>query len=318
MVAITERVRDSRTFFVLICVVSVCLFIMPVWAAAPGIEWQKVLGGTDRDLGSGIQQTADGGFILTGSVNSNNNGNVGPGHGFTDVWVVKLNRTGAIQWQKVLGGNSYDYGFGIRQTQDGGFILIGITSSNNNGDVGPNHGSSDVWVVKLNSIGTIQWQKVLGGNAYDRGESIQQTADGGYILTGTTESNNNGNVGPNHGSSDVWVVRLNSTGAVQWQRVLGGSYPDEGHSIQQTTNGDYILTGYTDPDDRGYFKVWVVRLTGIGTIRWQKVLGGNGVEEGYCIRQTTDGGFVLTGRTSSDNFGDVGPNHGGLISGLSN
>jgi hypothetical protein len=282
------------------------------------IQWQKVLGGSDRDKSFSIQQTADDGYILIGSTDSDNSGDVGANHGKSDIWVVKLNPSGGIQWQKVLGGNGFEDGRSIRQTTDNGYILIGSTDSDNSGDVGANHGKSDIWVVKLNPTGGIQWQKVLGGNGFEDGRSIDQMTDGGFILTGLTDSDNSGNVGANHGGSDIWVVKLNTAGDIQWQKVLGGSGREESFSIRRTTGGASVLTGSTDSDNsadvganHGGSDIWVVSLNPAGAIQWQKVLGGNGLESGRSIEQSVDDGYILTGSTTSDDTGDVGANHGG-------
>jgi hypothetical protein len=284
-----------------------------------GIRWQKVLGGSGMEFDPTINQTSDGGYILAGRTTSSNSGDVGPNHGAWDFWVVKLNSTGAIQWQKVLGGSNNEYiGRTIQQTSDGGYILTGFTTSGSNGDVGPNHGSADAWVVKLNSAGSIQWQKVLGGSDVDAGESIRQTSDGGYILAGYTKSGSSGDVGPNHGDYDVWVAKLNSAGTIQWQKVLGGSDKDQGFSIRQTDDSGYILTGFTNSSssgnvgpNHGWNDVWVLKLNSTGTLQWQKVLGGTDYEQGFSIWQTADGGYILSGYTTSGSNGDVGPNHGG-------
>ena len=277
------------------------------------IEWQKCFGGSLDDAGRSIQQTTDGGYILTGNTVSNN-GDVSGNRGGTDVWVVKLTSLGVIQWQKCLGGSLIDQCFSIQQTTDGGYVLTGITQSNN-GDVSGNHGNYDVWVVKLTSLGVIEWQKCLGGSLFDQCSSIQQTTDGGYILTGYTQSNN-GDVSGHHGGGyDVWVVKLTSLGVIQWQKCLGGSGFDIGDSIQQTTDGGYILNGHTGSnfgDVSGIhedYDAWVVKLTSLGVIQWQKCLGGNSTDYGRNIQQTSDGGYILTGRTLS-NDGDVSGNHG--------
>jgi len=281
------------------------------------IQWQKVLGGRDRDESFSIQQTTDDGYILIGSTDSDNTGDVGSNHGGSDIWVVKLNPAGGIQWQKVLGGSGFESGRSIEQTTDGGYILTGVTDSDNTGNVGPNHGGSDIWVVQLNTVGDIQWQKVLGGSGRDESYSIRQM-NGGSILTGSTDSDNSGDVGSNHGGSDVWVVQLNPAGGIQWQKLLGGTGFESGRSIEQTTDDGYILTGSTDSDNTGDVgtnpggsAIWVVKLNPAGDFQWQKVLGGNGFESGRSIEQTTIGGFILAGNTDSDNTGDVGPNHGG-------
>jgi hypothetical protein len=276
------------------------------------IEWQKCLGGSLSDQFESVQQTTDGGYILTGYTYSND-GDVSGNHGGSDARVVKLNSLGVIQWQKCLGGSLSDQFETIQQTSDGGYILTGLTLSND-GDVSGNHGSADAWVVKINSLGVIEWQKCLGGSLNDGGRSIQQSTDGGYILNGYTQSND-GDVLGNHGNIDALVVKLTSLGVIQWQKCLGGSLYDNGYSIQQTIDGGYILTGYTNSNNGDVFgnhggnDVWVVKLTSLSVIQWQKCLGGNSDDYAYSIQQTTDGGYILTGVTFS-NDGDVSGNHG--------
>jgi hypothetical protein len=228
------------------------------------IEWQKCLGGTDYDGASSIQQTSDGGFIVTGGKVSND-GDVLVNHGDYDAWVVKLNSSGDIEWQKCLGGTNVDQAFSIQQTSDGGFIVAGGTWSND-GDMSGNHGGSDYWVVKLNSSGDIEWQKCLGGTDYDGASSIQQTSDGGFIVTGGKVSND-GDVLVNHGDYDAWVVKLNSSGNIEWQKCLGGTNDDRANSIKQISDGGFIVAGSTESNNYdvsgnhgGYYDAWVVKL----------------------------------------------------------
>ena len=233
-------------------------------AQAPAIEWQKCLGGTSEDIAYSIQQTSDGGFIVAGETLSND-GDVSGNHGGRDAWVVKLNSSGDIIWKKCLGGTDHDFAYSIQQTSDGGFIVAGLTGSND-GDVSGNHGGSDAWVVKLNSSGNILWQKCLGGTDGDYANSIQQTSDGGFIVAGETESND-GDVSGNHGGFDSWVVKLNSSGNIEWQKCLGGTGWDWENSIQQTSDGGFIVAGYTNSNDgdvsgnHGSKDYWVVKLT---------------------------------------------------------
>jgi hypothetical protein len=279
------------------------------------IQWQKCLGGTNYDGANSIQQTSDGGYIIGGYTRSNN-GDVSGLHAFVDdAWVVKLNSTGNIQWQKCLGGTNDDYASSILQTADGGYIMMGYTWSTD-GDVSGSHGGgyADVWVVKLNSIGNIQWQKCLGGSDDDNAKSIITTLDGGYILVGQTMSND-GDVSGNHGGYDLWIVKLNSTGNVLWQKCLGGSNFDEGQSIQTTDDGGYILAGNTRSNDddvsgnHGDFDYWILKLNSLGTIQWQKCLGGSNFDEVKSIQTAIDGGYIIAGNTRS-NDGNVLNNHG--------
>jgi len=292
------------------------------------IKWQKCFGGKGSDCAYSIQQTDDGGFIVAGETSSND-GDVSGNHGKIDYWVVKLNSSGDIQWKKCFGGKGIDKAYSIQQTDDGGFIVAGETSSND-GDVSGNHGKIDYWVVKLNSSGDIEWKKCFGGKGSDKAYSIQQTDDGGFIVAGYTGSNDV-DVSGYHGYSDYWIVKLISSGDIEWQRCLGGTGNDGAYSIQQTNDGGFIVAGYTMSDDGGdvsgnhkydkynyvlkknyayvSYDYWVVKLNIWGNIEWQKCLGGKGIDKAYSIQQTDDGGFILAGYSSS-NDGDVSGYHG--------
>jgi len=294
---------------------SLMLFLVTVIFAQPSIVWQKCLGGSRFDWANSIQQTTDGEFIITGWSRSND-GDVSGNHGSRDYWVVKLNSSGSIVWQKCLGGSQPDMAYSIKQTIDGGFIVAGVSCSND-GDVSGIHGHLDCWVVKLNSSGNIEWQKCLGGSSNDGASSIWQTADGGFIVVGRSNSND-GDVSGHHGPTyypDYWVVKLDSSGDIVWQKSLGGSQPDLAYSIQQTTDGGFIVAGVSGSNDgdvsgnHGGNDYWIVRLNSSGNIVWQKCLGGSDDEEAYSIQQTTDGGFIVAGYTES-NDGDVSGNHG--------
>jgi len=298
-------------------------------SSAGAVTWQTLLGGSSTDYaaelqrnhGNLIQQTSDGGYILIGFTYSSASGDVtATNHGGQDVWIVKLNPAGSIEWNRLLGGSANDYGFGIEQTGDGGYILIGTTFSSASGDVtGTCRGEDDLWVVKLNAAGTVTWQRLLGGSNYDYGIAVRQTNDGGYILAGGSKSSASGDVtATSHGLGDVWVVKLTPSGSISWQYLLGGMSYETAHRIWQTSDGGYILTGYTESNssgdvgaNHGGADVWVVKLNSAGTLQWQKVLGGSGSDYGYDIRQTSDGGYILAGYTSSSSSGDVGANHGG-------
>jgi hypothetical protein len=276
------------------------------------IQWQKCLGGSMNDFAFSVQQTADGGYIVAGDTNSTD-GNVSGNHGNYDSWVVKLDNIGNIQWQRCLGGSRNEEANSIQQTADGGYIVAGDTNSTD-GDVSGNHGNYDFWVVKLDSIGNIRWQKCLGGSSYEYGLSTQQITDGGYIVAGITNSND-GDVSGNHGGEDYWVVKLDGSGNIRWKKCLGGSRNDEAISIQQTTDGGYIVAGPSDSNDgdvsgnHGNADSWVVKLDRFGNIQWQKCLGGSAYDDSWTIRQTADERYIAAGLTFS-NDGDVSGNHG--------
>ncbi len=279
---------------------------------APAIQWQKCLGGTVDDYAQSIQPTSDGGYIVAGYTQSTN-GDVTGNHGNLDAWVVKLSSTGSLQWQKALGGTGDDVAYSIQLTPDGGYILAGYTLSTD-GDVAGNHGGYDTWIVKLSSTGSLQWQKTLGGTAVDWANSIQPTTDGGYVVAGFTNSTN-GDVTGNHGGSDAWVVKLSTTGDLEWQKTLGGTGDDYAYSIQPTTDGGYIMAGYTYSNNgdvtgfHGGSDFWAVKLSSTGSVQWQKAIGGTGTDWAYSIQPTPDGGYIMAGFASSTD-GDVTGNHG--------
>jgi len=279
------------------------------------IEWQKTFGGGNYDYALNIKQTLDGGYVVVGNTYSTQ-GDVTGHHGVpSDVWVVKMDATGTLQWQKSLGGTANDFGYDIIQSTDGGYI-VACSSTSTDGDVAGNHGGVDAWIVKLSNTGDLVWQKTLGGTGFDAAYSVQQTANGGCIIAGYTASND-GDVTGNHGGQDTWVVKLSATGTIQWQKTVGGTMDDFAYNIQQTAEGGYIVAGYTKSNDGdltgnhgGGSDAWVVKLNSSGNIEWQKTLGGSGTEDAMSVQQTADGGYIVGGYTDS-NDGDVTGNHGG-------
>ncbi len=219
----------------------------------------------------------------------------------------------ALSWQKALGGSASDESYAICSTADGGAVVAGLTLSNN-GDVSVNYGSYDVWLVKLQANGTIEWQKSLGGSSDDVANSIQQTNDGGYILAGYTFSNN-GDVSGNHGSSDCWIVKLNSSGNLVWQKTFGGSGIDNASKIIQTSDNGFIVAASSDTNDgdvtgnHGNRDYWILKLDAAGILQWQKSLGGTGFDMARGILQADDG-YVVAGWSNSNN-GDVTGAYGG-------
>lgn len=282
-----------------------------------GIQWQKSLGGTGIDDGIFVQQTKDNGYIVAGNSTSNNGDVTGNHNGSNDYWIAKLDNIGGLQWQKSLGGNGSEFVSSIQQTADSGYIVAGMSDSQN-GDVTGNHGvSADYWVVKLDNSGIIQWQKSLGGTATDYAFSIKQTTDGGYIVAGSSNSNDGDVTGNHNGGNDYWVIKLDNIGAIQWQKSLGGASDDKAYDIQQTADGGYIVAGKSaskDGDITGHhgdstvYDYWLVKLTNMGVIQWQNSFGGTGDDEGQSIDQTVDGGYIVAGHSMS-NDGDVIGNH---------
>jgi hypothetical protein len=284
------------------------------------IVWKRSFGGTNNDAATSIIQTKDTGYIITG-YSLSNDGDVLGNHGNNDAWIIKLNSLGVIQWKKCIGDSADDYASSIRQTLDSGYIIAGYTFSNH-GYITGNHGGYDAWVTKLNKQGNIQWTKCFGGSFDDYANDIQVTKDGGYIIAGDTYSND-GNISGNHGFDDGWILKLSSSGAIEWQRILGGSSDDYLFSIQITKSNGYILSGSSESSDgdlsgnKGKSDFWVVNLDSTGVTIWQKNLGGSWYDYAWTVHQTNDNGFVIGGGTDS-NDGDVYGNHGGSDSWLIN
>jgi hypothetical protein len=276
--------------------------------------WQKSLGGSDRDYGNAIVATSDGGYLMAGYTSSTN-GDVTGAKGDRDIWLVKSTNSGAIVWQKTLGGSAFDWAFGLINTSDGGYALVGQTLSSN-GDVSSSHGSGDIWVVKLDNSGNIAWQKCLGGTNDDIGYSIAQAGDGSLFVTGRTLSSD-GDAAGYHGGADVLASKLDINGNVVWSKTIGGGAQDVGWGITATPDNGCIITGNTASNDgditavHGGSDLLLVRLDSAGNIQWQKAYGGSGGEQGDAVIATGDGGYMIVGASFSSD-GDVSGNYGGI------
>jgi len=279
------------------------------------LQWQKPYGSSLNELGFAIDKTPDGGYILAGST-TGSDGDVTSNHGVADAWIVKIKADGSIDWQKTFGGSKGDYPYDVISTSDGGYLFCGATYGSNDGDIAGFHGgSNDAWIVKLSSTGSIEWQKVLGGSGGESMEAVIQTSAGDYIVVGGTNSTD-GDVSSTHGDNDAWIIKLNSSGDAVWSRTYGGSSSDGAASIipladgfmisaeTQSNNGD--LTGLTS---HGGSDTWLIKINGDGDILWKKTYGGTNGEGSGRILKTSDGGYVFSTTTTSNN-GDVSGNHG--------
>ena len=239
-------------------------------------EWSKTLGDTNTYscYGKNIQLTSDGGYIIVGNVTISGSGG--------EVYLIKTDGSGNEQWSKTFGGTENDYGFSVKQTSDGGYIICCSTLS-----FGNMNGQYDGYLIKTDDSGNEQWSKTFGGSGNEEFISVIQTLDGGYILCGNYDD-------------DVYLVKTNGNGIEQWSKTFGGNGGNDwGNSVQQTSDGGYIISGFTVSFGNGSSDVYLIKTDGSGNEQWTKTFGGTSEDEGYSVKQTTDGGYVIIGNTKS-------------------
>jgi len=252
-------------------------------ATGPSPYFCKAIGGPASEGGNSLIQTSDGGYAIAGAITS-----FGAGSG--DVYVVKLDANGNLQWTKTIGGENEDVGTSLIQTSDGGYAIAGYTYSFGAGGL-------DVYVVKLDANGNLQWTKTIGGENSEIGQSLIQTSDGGYAIAGYTYSFG-------AGLTDVYVVKLDANGNLQWTKTIGGKIWENGHSLIQTSDGGYAIAGDTYSLNAADWDFYVVKLDANGNLQWTKTIGGENIDRGYSLIQTSDGGYAIAGTTQSFGAGE--------------
>ncbi|MDD2889807.1 MAG: T9SS type A sorting domain-containing protein [bacterium] len=255
------------------------------WSSLYGqtIRWTKTFGGNKDDYGYSVQQTADNGYIVTGSTKSYGAGN-------SDVYLIKTDSSSNALWTKTFGGDTTDVGESVQQTFDGGYIITGYTYSYG-------AGNSDVYLIKTNSDGNCLWTKTFGGTSSDMGNSVQETSDSGFIITGTTRSFGTG-------YSNVYLIRTTSFGDTLWTKTFGETNDDGGYSVQETSDNGFIIAGYSFKSSA--VDVYFIKTNSLGDTLWTKTYGGTNGDCGYSVQETQDSGFIIVGNTYS--FGTGGCN----------
>jgi hypothetical protein len=265
-------------FFLGWVAVGLFLIVFQALAQAPDSLWSRTFGGSSDDRALPVQQTADGGYIVAGVAQSF-------GAGSWDFYLVKTNSLGDTLWTRTYGGSGSDVAYSVQQTTDGGYIVAGYTYSFG-------AGGGDFYLVKTNSLGDTLWTRTYGGSNSDQAQSVQQTADGGYIVAGYTSSFG-------AGLTDFYLVKTNSQGDTLWTRTYGGSSYERGYSVQQTADGGYIVAGITSSFGAGSVDFYLVKTNSLGDTLWTRTYGGGGADGASSVQQTADGGYIMAGYTYS-------------------
>ena len=257
-----------------------------VWLIKTDVQgnslWEKTYGGTKGEKGSFVQITSDGGYIITGARDS-----YAPGDTTCDGWLIKTDSLGNEEWSSTFGDTYSDWGYCVRQTSDGGYIIGGLTETFIS--------YYDAYLVKTDSLGDEEWSKKFGkSDERDSGTCVLQTTDGGYVLAGYTHSYGAGDY-------DVWMIKTDDMGNEQWDKTFGDGAWDQANSVQPTMDGGYIIAGMTRSGTFGavWEDVWLIKTDAAGEEQWNKDFGGDAVDYGRSVQQTADGGYIIVGDTNS-------------------
>ena len=279
----------------------------------------KNYGGSKNDVAHAVVKTQDGGAAVLGYTQSINGDISDKTVENFDFWVMKLDAESNIQWSKTFGGSEDDRGNDILHTKDGGFAILGYSTSTDQ-DVPGNAGSQDFWMIKLAANGAISWSKTFGYLGADFGTSVLQTSDNNYLITGVldvtaSEGQGNSRNTQRHAGGDIWAIKLNENGDLQWSKYFGGSFTDAPFGIVETENHNFIIAGSSDSADadisnnNGSYDFWVLKIASNGSLLWERSFGGSEIDEGRAITTTNDGNFIIVGDTRSADK-DVSNNNG--------
>ena len=284
------------------------------------IQWEKSHGFSGHDHSRSIFQTNDGGYFIGGYLDVDSSGGLGnetvsTKHGVGEFWAQKLDATGNLEWRRYFGGTMNDRIFKVLQAHDGNFLLIG-SSESEDFDINNSNGSYDVWVLKIDTKGTMLWEKSFGGSGIDTGHAAVKTNDGNYLIAGAAISDD-GDISNSKGNSDAWVIKINDNGEMLWEKSFGGSGFDAAWAIDKGNGifGTYIIAGNSKSSDgdtsenNGENDFWVLVIDTNGKLLFEKSLGGSGLDFAYGVIETSDQKIVVVGETESNDI-DVTTNRG--------
>jgi hypothetical protein len=250
------------------------------------MQWERTLGGREADRGFAVQPTADGGCIIAGETFA---GRPYP-TGWADALLVRLDASGRPVWQKSFGEVGHDRALSVWPTADGGFAVTGVTQR-------PFTRDADALLAKLDAGGQLRWLKTFGEAGEDAGACVRQTADGGFIVAGTTTSSG-------AGGADIYLIKTGADGNPEWEKTFGGPGEDTAAAVRQTADGGFIVAGQTFSSGAGGYDVYLVKTDGAGRKQWERTFGGPGWDLAGAVEETTDGGYIVVGRSSSFRDGD--------------
>ncbi len=314
-----KKICFSTILLIFVCCSKKVIEDIPTLNTSPQ-EFVKTFGGSKNDVFQSVVKTTDGGYAILGYTQSNDFDLSDKANESFDFWVMKFSSEDNLLWQKTFGGSDDDRGFDIITTSDGGFALFGFSKSADI-DVSQNAGAQDFWLIKITADGIISWKKNFGFIGADNGTALIQTSDDGYLITGVldvTASNGEGNskTTQKHAGGDVWAIKTNSSGGLEWSRYFGGSFTDTPFGIVETPENEFIIAASSDSDDfnvsnnKGAYDFWILKISSRGSLIWEKSFGGSEIDEPRGISSTNDGNFVIVGDTRSSDQ-DVTINNGG-------
>lgn len=292
----------------------------PVTKHTPSVQFVKTYGGTKNDVAHSVVATKNGGYAILGYTQSNNEDITSKTNESFDVWLLKFSSNDTLEWKKTYGGTKDDRGYNIINTLDNGFLITGFSKSDN-GDATNNKGFEDVWALKIDASGTIQWSRTFGFLGTDKGFTAIQTTDGGFLIGGVLDVTASGGQGNSksakrHAGGDYWLLKLNNKGVKEWSKYYGGTFTDTLYGITETENNEFILVGSSDSEDvdiqnnKGTYDFWVVKISSKGHSIWHKNYGGSEIDEARGIVKTNNHNFIIVGDTRS-NDKDITKNYGG-------
>lgn len=278
------------------------------------LEWSKTYGGSNDDRGFDVIETSDNGYAVFGFSKSddldasNNEGN-------SDLWILKITSTGDITWEKSFGFSGIDTGYSLIQTSDNGFLIVGELDVTSSGGLGKSistneHAGGDYWAIKLDINGNKKWSNFFGGNFTETPNEVIETKDGDFILAGLSDSSDV-DISDNKGSYDFWIVKINNKGNLIWEKSFGGTQIDEAFGIIKTTDGNFVIVGNTRSNDNdvtinnGGADLWVLKISSLGSLIWEKTFGGSSFDVGTAIHQSKNGDLIMSGNSRSSNNGFI-------------